>query len=144
MPVSIPIFILRDFTPVQIKVFSVLKGSLAIVFLLFQFKCRVDNREVADVLLTQVFCICIMASCGQKKKRVREILSSTGNGIYSGGFQSGNPSYVIRRYFKSNNGVQGRCVTCRKSMSRYHAWSLNPMSHCQTAVNFKNNVRAAT
>ena len=79
-----------------------------------------------------------------KKKRVREVLSSKGNGIYSGGFQSGNRSYVVRRYVKSNNGVKGRYVTCRKSMSRYHAWSLNPISHCQTAVNFKNNVRAAT
>lgn len=54
MPVSIPIFILRDFTPVQIKVFSVLKGSLAIDFLLFQFKCRVDNREVAMYYFTGV------------------------------------------------------------------------------------------
>ena len=97
-----------------------------------------------DVLFTQVFCICIMASCGPKKKRVREVLSSKGNGIYSGGFQSGNRSYVVRRYVKSNNGVKGRCVTCRKSMSRYHAWSLNPINHCQTAVNFKNNVRTAT
>lgn len=85
MPVSIPIFILRDFTPVQIKVFSVLKGSLAIDFLLFQFKCRVDNREVACTIYTGVLFL-------------QAILSSKGNGIYSGGFQSGNRSYVIRRY----------------------------------------------
>ena len=143
MPVSIPIFILRDFTPVQIKVFSVLKGSLAIDFLLFQFKCRVDNREVAMYYLHSVLYL-HNGFVRSKKKRVREVLSSKGNRIYSGGFQSGNRSYVVRRYVKSNNGVKGRCVTCRKSMSRYHAWSLNPISHCQTAVNFKNNVRAAT
>ena len=35
-------------------------------------------------------------------------------------------------------------VTCRKSMSRYHAWSLNPINHCQIAVNLKNNIRAET
>ena len=144
MPVSIPIFILRDFTPVQIKVFSVLKGSLAIDFFnCFSLNAVLTTAKSRCTIYTGVLYL-HNGFVRSKKKRVREVLSSKGNGIYSGGFQSGNRSYVVRRYVKSNNGVKGRCVTCRKSMSRYHAWSLNPISHCQTAVNFKNNVRAAT
>ena len=41
-----PNFLLRDFMTVQIKVFSVLKGSLDRTFLLFQFKYHVDNRDI--------------------------------------------------------------------------------------------------
>ena len=26
----------------------------------------------------------------------------------------------------SNDGVKGRCMTCRKSMSLYHAWNHSP------------------
>ena len=45
MLVSIPIFFLRDFMTVQIKVFSVLKGSLDRTFL-FQFKSHVDDHDI--------------------------------------------------------------------------------------------------
>ena len=55
---------------------------------------------------------------------------------------TGSP--VIRRYMKYNDGVKGRYVTCGKSMKRYHARSHSAINHCQIAINFKSNMKAAT
>ena len=35
-----------------------------------------------------------------------------------------HPLFEVK--MKSYDGVKGRCVTCRKSMSRYHAWNQSP------------------